>query len=71
MRSLGVTVDLDKSLQHAAQVMQERGIGSVVVEQDGQAAGILTERDAMHAAARLGDVGQAQVADSLRGMPDR
>ena len=45
MRSPVVTVDPDQSLQHAAQVMQEHGIGSVVVEQDGQVAGILTERD--------------------------
>ena len=56
MRSPVVTVDLDQSLQHAAQVMQEHGIGSVVVEQGGQVVGILTERDVMHAAARLGDV---------------
>jgi CBS domain-containing protein len=33
MRSPVVTVDPDQSLQHAAQVMQEHGIGSVVVEQ--------------------------------------
>jgi CBS domain-containing protein len=37
----------------------------VVVEQDGQVVGILTERDVMHAAAELGDVGQAQVADHM------
>ena len=52
MRSPVVTVDPDQSLQHAAQVMQEHGIGSVVVEQGGQVVGILTERDVMHAAAR-------------------
>ena len=45
MRSPVVTVDPDQSLKHAAQVMQEHGIGSVVVEQGGQVAGILTERD--------------------------
>ena len=60
MRSPVVTVDPGQSLQHAAQVMQEHGIGSVVVEQGGQVVGILTERDVMHAAARLGDVGQAR-----------
>jgi CBS domain-containing protein len=32
MRSPVVTVDPDQSLQRAAQVMQEHGIGSVVVE---------------------------------------
>jgi signal-transduction protein with cAMP-binding, CBS, and nucleotidyltransferase domain len=38
---------------------------SVVVEQEGQVVGILTERDVMHAAAQLGDVGQARVGDHM------
>ena len=65
MRSPVVTVDPDQSLQHAAQVMQEHGIGSVVVQQGGQVAGVLTERDVMRAAGRLGDVGPARVADLM------
>jgi CBS domain-containing protein len=65
MRSPVVSVDPGQTLQRAAQVMQEHGIGSVVVEQDGQLVGILTERDVMHAAAQLGDVGQALVADHM------
>jgi signal-transduction protein with cAMP-binding, CBS, and nucleotidyltransferase domain len=65
MRSPVVSVGPDQSLQSAAQVMAEHGIGSVVVEQDGQVAGILTERDVMHAAAQLGDVGRARVADHM------
>lgn len=66
MRSPVVSVGPDQSLQSAAQVMAEHGIGSVVVvEQDGQVAGILTERDVMHAAAELGDLGQARVADHM------
>ena len=46
MRSPVVTVDPDQSLQRAAQVMQEHGIGSVVVDQ-GAAAGVLSVRDVM------------------------
>jgi signal-transduction protein with cAMP-binding, CBS, and nucleotidyltransferase domain len=65
MRSPVVSVDPDVPLQRAAQVMREHGIGSVVVEQDGQVVGMLTERDVMHAAAQLGDVGQAQVRDHM------
>jgi signal-transduction protein with cAMP-binding, CBS, and nucleotidyltransferase domain len=65
MRSPVVSVDPDVPLQRAAQVMQEHGIGSVVVEQDGQVVGMLTERDVMHAAAQLGDVGQARVRDHM------
>jgi signal-transduction protein with cAMP-binding, CBS, and nucleotidyltransferase domain len=65
MRSPVVSVDPGQTLQRAAQVMREHGIGSVVVEQDGRLAGILTERDVMHAAAQLGDVGQARVGDHM------
>jgi signal-transduction protein with cAMP-binding, CBS, and nucleotidyltransferase domain len=65
MRSPVVTVDPGQSLRQAAQVMDDHGIGSVVVEQDGQVVGILTERDVMHAAAELGDVGPARVADHM------
>ena len=45
--------------------MQGHGIGSVVVEREGQLVGIITERDVMHAAARLGDVGRARVGDHM------
>ena len=65
MRSPVVTVDPGQSLQQAAQAMAEHGIGSVVVEEGGRVVGILTERDVMHAAARLGDVRQARVADHM------
>jgi signal-transduction protein with cAMP-binding, CBS, and nucleotidyltransferase domain len=65
MKSPVVSVDPDQSLQRAAQVMQEHGIGSVVVEQAGQVVGILTERDVMHAAAQLGDVSQARVGEHM------
>jgi CBS domain-containing protein len=65
MRSPVVSVDPDQTLQGAAQVMQEHGIGSVVVEQAARVVGILTERDVMHAAAQLGDVGQARVSDHM------
>jgi signal-transduction protein with cAMP-binding, CBS, and nucleotidyltransferase domain len=65
MKSPVVSVDPEQSLQRAAQVMQEHGIGSVVVEQAGQLVGILTERDVMHAAAQLGDVAQARVGEHM------
>ncbi len=65
MKSPVVSVDPEQSLQRAAQVMQEHGIGSVVVEQAGQLVGILTERDVMHAAAQLGDVAQARVREHM------
>jgi CBS domain-containing protein len=65
MKSPVVSVGPDQSLQAAAQVMADHGIGSVVVEHDGQVAGILTERDVLHAAAQLGDIGPARVGDHM------
>ncbi len=65
MNSPVVSIDPDQSVQSAAQVMREHGIGSVVVEQGGQLVGILTERDVMHAAALAGDVSQTRVGEHM------
>ena len=65
MKSPVVLVGPEESLRRAAQVMQEHGIGSVVVEQSDQVVGILTERDVMHAAAQMGDVERARVGDHM------
>jgi signal-transduction protein with cAMP-binding, CBS, and nucleotidyltransferase domain len=65
MKSPVVLVGPEESLRRAAQVMQEHGIGSVVVEQSDQVVGILTERDVMHAAAQIGDVEKARVGDHM------
>ncbi len=65
MQSPVVSTDPEQSLRSAAQVMREHGIGSVVVEQGGRVVGILTERDLMHAAAQIGDVGKARVGDHM------
>jgi CBS domain-containing protein len=39
------TLDLDDSVLDAAQAMRDNDIGDVIVTQDGQATGILTDRD--------------------------
>ena len=65
MTSPVVLVGPEESLQRAAQVIQEHGIGTVVVEQSDQVVGILTERDVMHAAAQMGDVEKARVGDHM------
>jgi CBS domain-containing protein len=65
MKSPVVSVEPDQSVQAAAQIMREHGIGSVVVEQAGQVVGILTERDVMHAAALVGDVSQTRVGEHM------
>jgi len=65
MKSPVVSVGPEESLRRAAQVMREHGIGSIVVERGDQLAGILTERDVMHAVAELGDVGAARVGEHM------
>jgi CBS domain-containing protein len=65
MKSPVLSVAPEESLRRAAQVMREHDIGSVVVERGGQAVGILTERDVMHAAAELGDIREARVSDHM------
>jgi signal-transduction protein with cAMP-binding, CBS, and nucleotidyltransferase domain len=65
MKSPVVSIGPDETLSSAARLMVEHGIGSVLVEGEGQAAGILTERDVMHAAAKVGDLGQARVSDHM------
>ncbi|MEZ3144247.1 CBS domain-containing protein [Halobaculum sp. MBLA0143] len=46
-----VTCPADASLETAAEEMIERRVGSVIVTDDGDPTGILTETDAMHAGA--------------------
>lgn len=45
MRKPVVTIRPDQSLHNAAELMQKKGIGSVVVVEDGKPTGIITERD--------------------------
>jgi CBS domain-containing protein len=65
MKSPVVSVGPDESLRRAAQVMREHAIGAVVVAERGELLGILTERDVMHAAAEVGDLGQARVGEHM------
>ena len=44
-------VDANTSLQEAAKLMMERGVGSVLVSEEGQPRGIFTDRDAVKAIA--------------------
>ncbi len=51
----------DASLQEAAQQMQAQRIGSLLVEKNGEYAGIITETDVVHAVAEYIDVSQLKV----------
>src|SRR3712207_3029068 len=46
-----LTIEPGNSLHQAAKAMTDRGVGSAVVMHDGKVAGIVTERDILHAAA--------------------
>jgi CBS domain-containing protein len=65
MKSPVVSIDPERSVRAAAQVMRDHGIGSVVVERQDRVVGILTERDVLHAAAQSGDLEGARVGDHM------
>ena len=65
MKSPVVSIGPDETLSGAARLMVEHNIGSVLVKGDGGTAGILTERDVMQAAAKVGDLSQAKVSDHM------
>ena len=45
MAKVVITVDKDSSVYAAAKIMSEKGIGSIVIMDDGKPVGIATERD--------------------------
>ena len=51
-----LTIEPHDSVKKAAKAMSDRGVGSAVVMNDGRVAGIVTERDLLHAVARGDDL---------------
>jgi len=49
-----VSINVEETLQAAVELLLEHDIGSVVVTRDGDPAGLVTETDALTAAARTG-----------------
>jgi CBS domain-containing protein len=60
-----VTVGPDSTIRRASTVMTDRGVGCAVVIGDEKVAGIITERDVLHAVARGDDVDQTTVGDVM------
>jgi CBS domain-containing protein len=60
-----VTVDPSSSLRRAAQVMTDRGVGCAIAVEDERVAGIITERDILHAVAKELNVDTTTVADVM------
>ena len=60
-----VTVDPKSSLRRASQVMTERGVGCAIAVESEKVAGIITERDILHAVAQDQNVDETTVADAM------
>jgi CBS domain-containing protein len=59
------TVNVDDTVLQAAQVMRDNDIGDVIVVEDGQVTGIVTDRDiAVRAAAEGRDLGSTTVGET-------
>ena len=65
MKQPVVSIGADQSVRQAARRMQEHVIGSVVVTDGDRLAGILTERDVLHAVAEDRDLDQTSAADLM------
>lgn len=60
-----LTVDPASSLRRAAEVMSDRGVGCAVAIEKEKVAGIITERDILHAVAQKQNVDETTVADVM------
>ena len=62
-----VTVDPASTLRRVSQVMTERGVGCAIAVEKESVAGIITERDILHAVAKDSTWTRPTVADVIRG----
>lgn len=60
-----LTVEPGNTLRRAAKVMTDRGVGAAVVMENEGVAGIITERDILHAVAADSDVEVVTVGDVM------
>lgn len=60
-----VTIDPTDNLRRASEVMTDRGVGCAVVMEKEQIAGIITERDILHAVAGKQNVDETSVASAM------
>lgn len=64
-----LTIEPKDSLRHAAKAMTDRGVGSAVVMLDGKVAGIITERDLLHAVSSQQNVDETPVEEVMTNDP--
>ncbi len=60
-----LTVDPNSTLRRAAKVMTDRGVGAAVVVDKEKVAGIVTERDILHAIANEQNLDETNVSDVM------
>jgi len=61
-----VTINKEKTIVDAAKVIDERGVGSIVVTDDGNIVGVLTERDIItRCVAKECDAAKTKVSDIM------
>lgn len=60
-----VTVDPASTLRHSSKVMTDRGVGCAIAIEKERVAGIITERDILHAVANSLNVDTTTVADVM------
>ena len=65
-----LTIEPKDSLRHAARAMTTRGVGSAVVMLNGRVAGIVTERDILHAVADGKTLDDTTVDEIMTRDPD-
>jgi CBS domain-containing protein len=66
-----VTLDASEPLRQAAQVMEERRIGSVAVREAGRIVGLVTERDLMLTVCGRGTSPERPIREALRAAVPR
>ncbi len=64
-----LTIEPNDSLRHAARAMTDRGVGSAVVMLNDRVAGIVTERDILHAVAENKSLDETTVDDIMTRDP--
>jgi predicted transcriptional regulator len=60
-----LTVDPNSSIRRAAKVMSDRSVGCAIAIEKEAVAGIITERDILHAIAREQNIDETTVADVM------
>ena len=64
MTATPVTIDARESVRHAAELMRSRNIGDVVVTDNGEVVGLVTDRDLVVRVLATGDSPDSQVREA-------